>query len=85
MVIPPHTAATQNRTRTERGSAKRRIGSTARSRRTTRVALPLPEPPPKAAELPIDILPPELATVRKLLPPDFQLPPDMGRMNGRWR
>jgi len=37
----------------------------------------LPEPPPKAAELPIDILPPELATVRKLLPPDFQLPPEV--------
>ena len=42
-----------------------------------RVALPLPEPPPKAAELPVDILPPELALVRKLLPPDFQLPPDV--------
>jgi hypothetical protein len=37
----------------------------------------LPEPPPKAAELPIDILPPELALVRKLLPPDFQLPPEV--------
>jgi hypothetical protein len=37
----------------------------------------LPEPPPKAAELPVDILPPELARVRVLLPPDFQLPPEV--------
>jgi hypothetical protein len=37
----------------------------------------LPEPPPKATELPNDILPPELALVRKLLPPDFQLPPEV--------
>jgi hypothetical protein len=34
----------------------------------------LPEPPPGAAESAIDILPPELAAVRRLLPPDFDLP-----------
>ena len=77
MVIPPRTTATPERTRVHNGRAKRRIGSTARPRPATRVALPLPEPPPKAAELPIDILPPELALVRKLLPPDFQLPPEV--------
>jgi Transposase DDE domain len=77
MVIPPRTAATPDRTDTRRGRARPRIGSAARPRRTTRVALPLPEPPPKAAELPVDILPPELALVRALLPPDFQLPPEV--------
>jgi hypothetical protein len=77
MVIPPRTAATPGRSDTHGGRAKRHIGSKARPRRTTRVALPLPEPPPRAAEWPVDILPPELALVRKLLPPDFQLPPDV--------
>jgi hypothetical protein len=32
---------------------------------------------PEAAEWPVDILPPELALVRKLLPPDFRLPPEV--------
>ena len=77
MVIPPRTAAAPERIDTHRGRARRRIGATARTRRTTRIALPLPEPPPKAADLPVDILPPELALVRKLLPPDFQLPPEV--------
>ena len=77
MVIPPRTAAPPERIDTHRGRAKPRIGATARPRRTTRVALPLPEPPPKAAESPVDILPPELALVRELLPPDFRLPPDV--------
>lgn len=77
MVLPPRTAATPERIDAPRGRAKPRIGSTARPRRTTRVALPLPEPPPKAAESLVDILPPELALVRKLLPPDFRLPPEV--------
>lgn len=77
MIIPPHRAATQDRTHAQRGRAKHRIDSTVRPRQTTRVALPLPEPPPEAAELPIDILPPELAPVRELLPPDFRLPPEV--------
>lgn len=77
MVIPPRTAAAQDHTNALCSPAKRRIGSAARPPRTTRVALPLPQPPPKAAELPIDILPPALALVRKLLPPDFQLPPEV--------
>jgi hypothetical protein len=77
MVLPPGTAATQDRIHPQRGRAKRRIGSEARPRQTTRVALPLPDPPPKGADVPIDILPPELALVRKLLPPDFQLPPEV--------
>src|SRR3954451_4880424 len=76
MVIPPRTATTQDRTRAQRGPARRRIGPTARPPRTNRVALRLPEPPPEGAELPIDTLPPELAAVRKLLLPHLPLPPD---------
>jgi hypothetical protein len=37
----------------------------------------LPQPPPQAIESAIDILPPELAAVRKLLPPDCRLPLDV--------
>ena len=62
-------------TPTRRGPAQRRIGSPSRPRKAARVALPLAEPPPKAAEWPIDILPPASALVRKLLPPDSRLPP----------
>src|SRR4051812_24117647 len=77
MVILPATAAAPERTQPQRGRARRRIGSTSRPHRTARVALPLPELPPQATGLPNDILPPELALVRKLLPPDFELPPDV--------
>ena len=69
MVLPPGTAATQDRIHPQRGRAKRQIGSKARPRQTTRVALPLPEPPPKGADVPIDILPPvRHATVRRSSP-----------------
>ena len=36
-----------------------------------------PSRPPRAVESAIDILPPELAAVRRLLPPDFDLPLDV--------
>jgi Transposase DDE domain len=74
MVIRPSNATAPPSIDTRRGPARRRIGGKSPRPRTTRAALPLPEPPPKAAELALDILPPELAAVRKTLPPDFDLP-----------
>src|SRR6516164_7188525 len=77
MIIRPGQAAAPDHTETRRGRARRRIGGKSPRPRAGRVALPLPEPPPEAAELAIEILPPELAAVRALLPPDFDLPLDI--------
>ncbi len=77
MVIRPSEVAAPENADTQRGRARRRSGGKSPRRPTRRVALPLPEPPAKAAESAIDILPPELAAVRKLLPPDFDLPLDI--------
>lgn len=77
MVIRPREAAAPEHTDTPRGPARRRIGGKPPRPHGGRVALPLPEPPPKAAESAIDILPPELAAVRRLLPPDLDLPLDI--------
>ena len=77
MVLPPVKSAAAEPADVRRGRARRRIGDRSPRPRSHRVALPLPEPPPKALEAAIDILPPELAAVRKLLPPDFDLPLDV--------
>jgi Transposase DDE domain len=77
MVIRPGKATAPEHTDAQRGPTRRRIGGKSPRRPTRRVALPLPEPPAKAAESAIGILPPELAAVRKLLPPDFDLPLDI--------
>lgn len=71
MVIPPDGAVSA------RPIKKRRIGAKPGSRRPPRVAPPLPQLTPEATEAAIDILPPELAALYKLLPPDFELPPDI--------
>jgi hypothetical protein len=70
MVIPPDGA-------TPATAPQRRIGAKPGSRRPPRVAPPLPRLTPEATEAAISILPPELAAVRELLPPDFELPPDV--------
>jgi hypothetical protein len=71
MIIPPAGAAPAKPT------TKRRIGAKPGSRRRPRVAPPLPQPTPEATAAAIAILPPELAAVRKLLPPDYELPWDV--------
>ena len=71
MVIPP-VGAVPARPTTPRGT-----GAKPGSRRPPRVALPLPQLTLEATELAISILPPELAAVRKLLPPDCDLPGDV--------
>ena len=68
MVIRPSTAATPS-PRTRRGRARPRIGW--RPGRTGSGRPASARAAPKAAELAVNILPPELAAVRKLLPPDF--------------
>jgi hypothetical protein len=77
MVLPPGTAAPQCQTKSRSRKSKRRSGGEPDRSRAACLALLLPETPPKAAELPIEILPPELAAVRKALPPDFELPPEI--------
>jgi hypothetical protein len=71
MVIPPDRAAPT------RPTIQRRIGAKPGSRRPPRVTPPLPQLTPEATEAAIAILPPELAAVRKLLPPDYELPWDV--------
>jgi hypothetical protein len=77
MVIRPSKAAAPEHADPQRRRTRRRIGGKSPRPRTHRVVLPLPEPPPKAVQLDVDILPPELAAVRKVLPPDFELPLDI--------
>jgi Transposase DDE domain len=72
MVLPPREASRQP------APKGRHIGAGRGSRHSPpRVALLLPESSPDEVELAIRVLPPELAALRKRLPADVELPPEI--------
>jgi hypothetical protein len=71
MILPPRSASPQE------PAKKRRIGAKRRPRPVPRIVLPLPKMTPDEIESAISVLPPELAALRKRLPADFELPPEI--------
>jgi len=68
MIVPPRVGARKT------SRTKRCIGATPRSNPRPSIKPPIPEPPPKKTQLPIDVLPPEVAALLAAMPPDQELP-----------
>jgi Transposase DDE domain len=68
MVLPPSVGARK------KPRMRRRIKAGSVSRPQRRVKPLIPDPPPRDAELPVDVLPPEVAALLAALPPGQELP-----------